>query len=64
MAGAAGAKMEVPVVTTSTQENGDDTFYIYKATVPGTLLAMFRNPDSPYDLGDAGFIIKYDKVVA
>ena len=31
---------------------------MYKATEPGTLLALFSNPGKPYDLGDAGLIIK------
>ncbi|KAK6844005.1 hypothetical protein PG987_004865 [Apiospora arundinis] len=35
-----------------------DTFCMYKATEPGTLLALFSSPDKPYDLGDAGLIIK------
>ena len=56
--GADRARMEVRVVTTSTQKNGGDTFCIDKATVPGMRLAMFSNPAKLYDLGDAQSIIK------
>ncbi|KAK6840953.1 hypothetical protein PG987_001813 [Apiospora arundinis] len=57
----------VRVLTTSTQKNGDHkqgAFSIYKATVPGALLAMFRNPGKAYGLGDAGFITENQKVAA
>ncbi|KAK7972474.1 hypothetical protein PG988_006608 [Apiospora saccharicola] len=59
--------VSVRVLTTFTQRNGDnwqDKFSIYKATVPGALLAMFCSPGKPYDLGDAGFIAEIQKVAA
>ncbi|KAK8073347.1 hypothetical protein PG994_004246 [Apiospora phragmitis] len=39
-------------------------FCIYKATVPGTLLAMFCNPDKLYDIGDAGLVVRYHRATA